>query len=72
MSVHNVINQLLPLLCFIICSCEAFVIGQNASGQPPVERSQKTSIGVAYLFKAEIDSNNVSAATDLMLHQSGT
>lgn len=71
MIANKIYSALVLTIGVVAFSCEAFVIGQNASGQAPVERSQKTSVGVAYLFKAELDSNNSNAATDLMLHVSG-
>lgn len=53
-----------------LASCELFVVGGGAR-QRAVEVSQRTSIGVVYLFKAELDSNNTAAATELILHPSG-
>jgi hypothetical protein len=58
---------LLPLL---ICACELFVIG-STSGKKPVERTQKSAEGVVHLWKAELDTGNLQAMTELMLHSSG-
>lgn len=53
-----------------LASCELVVIGGNVR-QPVVEVSQRSSAGVVYLFKAELDSNNTAAATELVIHPSG-
>lgn len=52
-------------------ACELFVIGSSAPRQQIIERSQRTSMGVTHLFKAELDSNNTTAATELMVHSTG-
>lgn len=57
-----------PLL---LASCELFVIGGGTRSNTRIERSQRSSVGVAYLFKAELDSSNTTAATELMRHSSG-
>ncbi|MBI2793067.1 MAG: hypothetical protein HYX66_00270 [Ignavibacteria bacterium] len=59
--------SLLPLL---ISACELFVIG-SSSGRKPVDRSQKSAEGVVHLWKAELDTGNLQAMTELMLHSSG-
>ncbi|MDZ4746256.1 MAG: hypothetical protein SGJ05_09680 [bacterium] len=50
--------------------CALFVVG-DAKNTVVVERSQRSAHGVVYLFKEELDSGNVQAATDLMVHSSG-
>ncbi len=50
--------------------CALFVVGAEKKSTS-VERSQRSSQSVVYLFKAALDSNNVQAATDLMVHASG-
>jgi len=55
----------------VVTACELFVIGSSATRPQVIERSQRTSMGVAHLFKAELDSNNTTAATELMVHSSG-
>lgn len=52
--------------------CELFVIGGGGGTRNTVvEISQRSAPGVVYLFKAELDSANTTAATELMLHTSG-
>ena len=53
-----------------LAGCELVVIGGKLR-QPVVEVSQRSSAGVVYLFKAELDSNNTAAATELVIHPSG-
>jgi hypothetical protein len=58
------------LSMMMLTACELFVIG-GATRQPVVEISQRTSAGVVHLFKAELDSSNTAAATELVIHGSG-
>lgn len=51
--------------------CALFVIGDTTKKTTIVERSQRSALGVVYLFKEALDSSNVQAATDLMVHPSG-
>ena len=53
-----------------LSGCELVVIGGKIR-QPVIEVSQRSSPGVVYLFKAELDSNNTAAATELVIHPSG-
>ncbi|MBU3741312.1 MAG: hypothetical protein FGM24_03390 [Candidatus Kapabacteria bacterium] len=53
-----------------LAGCEVFVIGGTARA-PVVEISQRSAAGVVHLFKAELDSNNMAAATELIIHSSG-
>ncbi|CAN5410307.1 hypothetical protein BH10BAC6_BH10BAC6_03860 [soil metagenome] len=53
-----------------ITGCELFVVG-GSKVKPQIERSQRSSVGVVYLFKSELDSGNVEAATELLAHASG-
>lgn len=55
---------------FQVSGCELFVIG-SSSGKRPVERTQKSAEGVVHLWKAELDTGNLPAMTELMLHPSG-
>ena len=50
--------------------CALFVVGDSRQTMV-IERDQRSSQGVVYLFKEELDSNNVPAATELMVHASG-
>jgi hypothetical protein len=53
-----------------LVGCELFVVG-GSKAKPQIERSQRSSVGVVYLFKAELDSGNADAATELLAHASG-
>ena len=55
----------------ILVGCEVFVIGTTQRRIAPIERSQRTSAGVVHVFKAEIDSGNTTAATELMVNATG-
>lgn len=58
------------LVQLLIGGCELFVIGSSA-GRKPIERTQKSAEGVVHLWKAELDTGNLQAMTELMLHSSG-
>lgn len=55
----------------VITGCELFVVGSAQRRQRQIERSQRTSPGVVHLFKAELDSGNTIAATELLRNSSG-
>ncbi|RPI69643.1 MAG: hypothetical protein EHM43_01140 [Ignavibacteriae bacterium] len=62
---------ILPVILLVItASCAVFEVGGTRK-DPVIERNQQSSIGVVYLWKAEIDSNNLTAASELMRHRSG-
>lgn len=71
------IARVLPI-CFLVIvalslsGCELFIIGNSKRIVVPDERSQRTSAAVAHLFKAEIDTGNTVAATELMVTATGT
>ena len=54
----------------ILTSCELIVIGTKK--EPVIEINQNTPLGAVYLFKAELDSSNVPAATQIMASPNGT
>ena len=58
------------IIPFLATGCELFVIGKSSS-EIPIERNQRSALGVVYLWKAELDSSNLTAATELMRHPSG-
>lgn len=71
-----VISHRAPLVGLIsatllLVGCEVFVIGTQQRRAAPIERSQRTSAGVVHVFKAEIDSGNTTAATELMVNTTG-
>lgn len=59
------------LLSLSLGGCELFVIGGGSRKPAPIERSQRSAPGVVHLFKAELDSGNTTAATELMLNPMG-
>ena len=61
----------LLVLGLIASSCELFVVGTPAKPRIIIERSQRTAPGVVHLFKAELDSGNTTAATELMVSANG-
>ncbi|MBU3699379.1 MAG: hypothetical protein FGM33_05130 [Candidatus Kapabacteria bacterium] len=58
-------------LTIALSGCELFVIGTSTRRPTVIERSQRSSAGVVHVFKAEIDSGNTTAATELMVSGSG-
>lgn len=63
-----IISFVTACLC---AGCELFVVGTPAKPRMIIERSQRTAPGVVHLFKAELDSGNTTAATELMVSSSG-
>jgi hypothetical protein len=59
------------LLISVLSGCELYVIGLGANKEKPVDISQNSSIGVIYLFKTELDSNNVRGATQVLAQPQG-
>lgn len=61
------------VLCIaaLVTGCELFVVGAPGRSRMVIERSQRSSAGVVHLFKAELDSGNTTAATELMVNNSG-
>ncbi|GAB1430900.1 hypothetical protein MASR2M18_17340 [Ignavibacteria bacterium] len=53
----------------LLAGCELFVFGTKRS--PIIEISQKSSLGAVLLFKAELDSNNTMAATEILAGKDG-
>jgi hypothetical protein len=54
----------------LLTSCEIFTIGSPPKPKP-IDIDQKSAIGAVYLFKTELDSNNVRAATRLLVDDNG-
>ena len=61
----------LLVLAATLTGCELFVIGGGGPKVPVIERNQQSSLGVVYLWKAELDSSNLTAVTELMRHPTG-
>ena len=61
------------LFSVVFTSCELIVIGTKADTNLPeiIEYNQKSALGTIYLFKAELDSNNVSAASQMLKKPDG-
>ncbi len=60
---------ILPLL---LVGCELFVISAPKYDKPEViDISQRTPLGVVYLFKAELDSDNLYGALSVLANSKG-
>lgn len=68
----KIINLSLLIVIMSVTGCEIFVIGSKYTVLPTVNLTQETALGAVYLFKAELDSNNIPAAAQLLAHQDGT
>lgn len=55
----------LAFFCFL-CSCELIVIGTPPYEVPSLIPSQTNSLGAGLIFKAELDTNNVSEAAQYL------
>jgi len=71
MSRSRTMIRLSLLSTLALCGCELFVIGNTTRTKAPIERSQRTSAGVVHVFKAELDSGNTTAATEVMVNVTG-
>lgn len=70
MSSRPYVVALLLTTLIAASSCAVFEVG-GGKRDPVIERNQLSSVGVVYLWKAEIDSSNLTAASELMRHRSG-
>lgn len=64
---------LLPsyLLCFVLLAgCDVFRLGSEQAQRLP-DLDQMTARGTIMLFKAELDNNNIAAATRILAKDSG-
>jgi hypothetical protein len=66
-------NLVLLFLLLSLSSCELIVVGTRTQLVVPdkVEYNQNTALGTIYLFKAELDSNNVPAASQYLKKDNG-
>jgi hypothetical protein len=55
----------------LFTGCELIVIGTKREQKPVVNLTQDTPLGAVYLFKAELDSNNISSASDILARNNG-
>jgi len=53
-----------------LCSCELISIG-SSKRQKQIEATQKTAVGAVWLFKAELDSNNINGAMKVLASPQG-
>lgn len=57
----------------LLTSCELIVIGEKAPQRPEViNYDQESAMGTIFLFKTELDSNNVPAASQLLARPDGS
>jgi hypothetical protein len=61
---------LFGFLIFLV-SCEIFTIGSSTKKVKIVEINQKSPMGAVYLFKTELDSSNIPAATQILASPEG-
>lgn len=66
----NILLYIITLV--LLVGCELFTIGTAPKKIKPVEVNQKSPIGTIYLFKTELDSNNIPAATKILATPKGT
>lgn len=64
------IKSAIVLLALTINGCELFYIGER--NKETVEIGRNSALGAVYLFKMELDSNNVWGAADAFAHPGGT
>ena len=66
-------KKTLALLAITILfgGCELIVLGTAKKQKQTVEINQKTPLGTVYLFKSELDSNDIPSATRLLAHPEG-
>ncbi len=62
---------LLIMFAVLVSGCEVFVIGGRHKQKEVVDFDQKTPLGAVYLFKTELDSNNIPAATQILANPKG-
>lgn len=68
---HRLALGIACAFALVATGCELFVVGSAQRRQRQIERSQRTAPGVVHLFKAELDSGNATAATELLRNASG-
>lgn len=68
---HRLVLGIACAFALVATGCELFVVGSAQRRQRQIERSQRTAPGVVHLFKAELDSGNATAATELLRNASG-
>lgn len=56
----------------MLASCELIVIGTKRQAVQFIDVSQNSALGAVYLFKTELDSNNVPAAVQILAKPDGS
>jgi hypothetical protein len=59
------------ILPIFLAGCEVFTIGSPAPVVEVIDINQETPVGAVYLFKAELDSNNVPGASLVLADHNG-
>ena len=62
--------RLLLIFIFLITGCELIVIGGRKRPKP-IDINQLSPVGAVLLFKTELDSNNIPAATNVLANPAG-
>ena len=67
-------NRIIYIIIFstLLTGCEIFTIGSPHQKKKQVVISQESAVGAVFLFKTELDSNNVRAATRLLVEEDGS
>lgn len=61
----------LSIILILLSSCELIVIGEIPQEVKTITISRSNPVGTVLLFKTELDSNNIPAATDFMATPTG-
>lgn len=59
-------------IAILINSCELIVIGEEPIAKEVINIAQDSPKGAVYLFKTELDSNNIAGATQLLAREDGS
>ncbi len=60
----------IALISSIIAGCELIRI-ESTRSEPVINIDQSSPVSVVYLFKTELDSNNIPGATEVLAHPDG-
>jgi hypothetical protein len=59
------------IYCLFLTGCELIVLNSTKPIEKKIEINQKTPVGTIYLFKMELDSDNIPAATNMITQSKG-
>lgn len=65
-------TALIIICSLVLASCEMITIGSRRNAPRFYDLNQKTPVGLILLFKIDLDSNNIPAASQLIAHQEGS